>query len=194
MMKKILLAVVLFAGSMNMLSAQDSGLWLGGSILVSGQTVGSTTISTFSILPEAGFNLNSNWAVGGKIGYTAARQDLAAGTDKTNTTSIVPFGRFTFAEAGNFGFMAQAELPISFSGGELPGGGSKDVVSSFGLRVRPGVVYTISERFGIHMLMPSLASFSTASNDVTNYKLGINDGYTIQGYLLNTSIGFVYKL
>ncbi len=185
----LMLFVFVFAGT-----AQEKGdKWIGGTLLLSSSESGSTTRSTTTLAPELGFHLGNGWAAGGRIGFTFRKTDGGGGTDKSNTTSIVPFARYYFAEAGRFKFFGQGELPLSFSGGENADGSSKSNNNSIGLRVRPGLSFDFNERWGFNMLMPSVFSFASSSNDNSSVYFGVNDGYNIQDYLLNTSIGFVYK-
>lgn len=185
----ISLLSVLFAFSS---TAQEQPMWIGGTLNVSSQTANDNTSSNTTIMPEFGYHLNDNWAVGGRMGFSFARQDMAAGTEKNNTFSIVPFARYTFAQVKNFRFFGQGELPLRFYSGEFADGTSMDNTNAIGLNVRPGLTYAFNEKWGFNMLMPSVFSF-VSGDDYSAVEFGVNDGYTLQNYLLNTSIGFIYK-
>lgn len=61
-----------------------------------------------------------------------------------------------------------------------------------GLVLRPGVGISLSERWGLTMLMPPVFSFVNTDGN-SNFYLGINDGYNIQDYILDTSLGIIFK-
>lgn len=185
----ISLLSVLFAFSS---TAQEQPMWVGGTLNVSSETVNDNTTSRTTIMPEFGYHLNDNWAVGGRMGFSFARQDMADGTEKNNTFSIVPFARYTFAQVKKFRIFGQGELPLRFHSGEFADGSSMDNTNAIGLNVRPGLTYAFNDKWGFNMLMPPVFSF-VSGDDYSAVEFGVNDGYTLQNYLLNTSIGFIYK-
>ncbi len=192
-MKRIIFLTFLVFSLVMSAFSQEGNMWIGGTLNISSQSVGDVSRSTTTIMPEFGYHLNSNWAIGGRLGFSNEKEDFAAGTEKTNTTSIVPFARYTFGNIGDFQVFGQGELPLNFYGGEFPDGSSKSSSNSIALRVRPGISYAINDSWGFNMLMPSVFSFTSGSNDTSTFKFAVNDGYTVQGYLLSTAIGFVYK-
>jgi hypothetical protein len=192
-MKRILFSIALISILAVSATAQEGTMWIGGTINISSNTTNDMTSSSTTIMPEFGYNLDMNWAIGGRLGFNTSKDEQAVGTNKTTTTSIVPFARYTFGNLGNFKIFGQGELPINFYGGEFADGTSKDNSNSFGLRVRPGLSYSFNDNWGFNMLMPSVFAFTSNSNDSSAFHFGINDGYTVQSYLLDTAIGFVYK-
>lgn len=186
----ISLLSVLFAFSS---TAQGQPMWVGGTLNISSQTVNDLTTSHSEFMPEFGYNLNDRWAVGGRMGFSFDKEEAVLGTDKTTTFSIIPFTRYTFASIKKFQFFGQGELPMHFFSGEFANGDSKDNESAIGLAIRPGVAYTFNSKWGFNMMMPSLFSFISGSDDYSSFEFGLNNGYNIQDYFLNTSIGFIYK-
>lgn len=191
-MKNTFLIILFLPFMISVASTQEKGMWLGGTLSLSGQGNGQTETRT-SIMPELGYNLEGAWAVGARVGFTTEKSVLQGNTRRDNTTSIIPFARYTFGEVAGFEVFGQGELPIHFLGGHHYDGTTMDTSSSFGFRARPGVAYHFDERWGFNMLMPSVLNFVNNSGGTSSYRLGINDGYTIQEYLLSTSIGFIYK-
>lgn len=174
-------------------SAQEGTKWIGGTINISSNTTNDRTTSRTTIMPEFGYNLDNKWAIGGRLGFSTLKDEEVGGTNKTTTTSIIPFARYNFGNLGSFQIFGQGELPLNFYGGEFSNGTSKDNSNSFGLSVRPGLSYSFNNNWGFNMLMPSVFAFTSDSNDSSSFKLGINDSYSVQSYLLDTAIGFVYK-
>ncbi len=193
MKKSFGLIVMMFVFVFSGYSQEKGAKWIGGTLKVSSNENGNSTSSSTSLIPEFGVYLNHNWAIGGRAGFSVNKDEQGDATDKTSTVFVIPFARYIFAETGRFNFFGQGELPLNFYGGENRDGSSKESSNSVGLRVRPGLSFDISDKWGFNMLMPSVFSFVNNSNDSSSFDFGVNDGYTVQNYLLNTSIGFVYK-
>jgi hypothetical protein len=171
------------------LAAQDK--WLGGSLMLSGQSIDNMNEAIISIAPELGFQLTDEWAAGGRVNFMTEKTTINNDTRSVNQTSIVPFVRYNFGHAGNFNLFAQAELPLTFYGGKNYDGSSLGSTNAIGLAARPGVSYSLNDTWGFQMLMPAIFSFNDHGG-VTTYSLALNRGYTIQNYILDTSIGFIY--
>ncbi len=169
-------------------------MWLSGTLQLSGEDTGRGRESSVTLLPEFGYYLNGNWSVGGRVGFTSTRTEQANDTRRETQTSIVPFARYVFAEPGNFRLFAQGELPVNIHGGRDFDGSSMDVSSTAGLNLRPGLHYAINERWGFNMLMPSVFTYLNDTDGDSFFEFGINDGYTVQQYLLSTNIGFTFTL
>jgi outer membrane scaffolding protein for murein synthesis (MipA/OmpV family) len=192
-MKRAFLAAVLVSAMVMAVSSQENRMWLGGTISLSGQDNGQKQ-STTTILPELGYYLpESAWAIGIRAGLTTERTVVQDNTRRVNTTTVAPFARYNFVDSDGFRLFGQAELPLQFFGGKHYDGSSMDSSNSIGFRVRPGLTYTMSEKWGFNMLMPTVFDFVHNSDAGSSYSFGINDGYTIQGYLLSTALGFVYN-
>lgn len=188
-MKKLLLTALL-ALLVNYGLMAQSNMWVGGTISVRNSDNGTSQSST-TIMPQFGLHLNANWSVGGSLGFSSSSSEEGLTEIKYNTTSLVPFARYWFSEAGNLRFFGQAELPIRFYGGEI-NGEDLDGYNSVGLVARPGLEFSLSEKWGLTMLMPPVLSFVNTDGN-TDFYFGINEGYNIQDYLLDTSIGIIYK-
>ncbi|GAO29715.1 Flavobacterial-specific protein antigen [Geofilum rubicundum JCM 15548] len=171
-------------------SMAQNNMWVGGTLSISSSENGTDRAST-TLMPQFGMHLNSNWSVGGSLGFSSSSTDDGVTETKYNTTSLVPFARYWFSEAGNVRFFGQGELPLRFHAGEV-NGNDLDGYNSVGLVARPGLGVSLSERWGLTMLMPPVFSFVNTDGS-TNFYFGINDGYNIQDYLLDTSVGIIYK-
>ena len=193
MMKRVFLTSLLLAAIILTAATQENNMWLGGTLSLSGQDNGQKQ-STTTILPEFGYYIpESAWAIGIRAGLTTERTVVQDNTRRVNTTTVAPFARYNFVDSDGFRLFGQAELPLQFFGGEHFDGSSMDSSNSIGFRVRPGLTYTLSANWGFNMLMPSVLNFVQHSDNGSSYSFGINDGYTIQAYLLSTAIGFVYN-
>ncbi|NHB69459.1 outer membrane beta-barrel protein [Perlabentimonas gracilis] len=193
-MKRIAIISVLLLMVSAMAIGQNSNMWAGGSLAFSNENNDGTKGSVFTFMPQLGYIVNDNFTVGGAIGFSSVGTKLNNGDKNTdNTLSIVPFARYSVINLEKISIFAQGELPLHFYSGTNYDGSSKNSQNSIGIAVRPGLSYSFNERWGANLLMPSIFSFITHSNNYSSVNFGINNGYTLQGYLLNTSIGFIYK-
>jgi hypothetical protein len=63
--------------------------------------------------------------------------------------------------------------------------------TSVGFNFRPGLFYSLTDRWGLTVQMPAI--FMVENHDgFTTYELLVNHGYTIQRYFLSTSWGITY--
>lgn len=193
-MKKLPLIAILLVAFSAMAVGQDTKMWFGGSLTFSSTNDDGDKASGFSLMPELGYVVNSDFAVGGAIGFSTSSTEIE-GADNKNTNnkfSLIPFVRYSAIKLEKITIFAQGELPLNFHGGKYDGV-SKPSYNSVGINIRPGLSYALNEKWGATLMMPSIFSFVTSSNDYTNVGFSVNSGYTIQGYLLNASIGFIYK-
>ncbi len=190
MTMKKLMVCALMALLVNFGLMAQNNMWVGGTLSIRSSDNGTSQSST-TFMPQFGMHLNPKWSVGGNLGFSSSKTVTGDNETKTNTTSVVPFARYWFSEAGNVRFFGQGELPLHFYGGET-NGTDHDSYNSIGLVARPGLGFSLSEKWGLTMLMPPVFSFVNTDGN-TNFYFGINDGYTIQDYLLDTSIGIIYK-
>ena len=153
-MKKILLlAVVLFA-SLNA-SAQ---FYVGGSIgFGSVKPVGGGDSEfTFKILPEFGYNLNDQFAVGIILGYkkgTCSIGNLDYNASDAETFTIAPYGRYYALEWQSVKFFLDGGISIS---------STKDYGSNFGLGIQPGLAISLTDEvtFVTHLGFLGFETFS----------------------------------
>lgn len=190
-MKRTFFTAILLTAFIFALPAQEHyGRWLGGTVSLSGQSNGQRQ-STTTLMPEMGFHLTDSWSAGVRAGFSTSRTKIDNNVRSENAFSIMPFARYTFGNLAGFNIFGQGELPLTFTGGKHYDGSSMDGTTTVGFRIRPGISYLFSERWGFNMLMPPVINF-TSSDGSSSFRLGFNDGYTIQNYLLSTSIGFIY--
>lgn len=151
-MKKIMmtLAAVAVAATMN------AQVWVGGELgFKSSHNNGSEdTQKTFDIAPEIGYNLDDNFSVAIKLGYSysdALDWDEVLGTTnifgsyRTNAFSIKPYIRYTFVKAGNFSAFVDGGLNYT----TMHAQGADNNLNVFGAFVTPGIAYAVSDKVGL---------------------------------------------
>src|SRR5690554_1484913 len=188
-MKKSILMLMLVAFATSAAFAQTK-MWVGGTLSVASSD-NNTSESTATFMPQFGVHLNENWSLGGSLGFSSSKTEAGGIESNSNLPSIVPFARYSISQPGTFRFFGQGELPLRFYGGEVDGN-DLDSYNSVGLVLRPGVGISLSERWGLTMLMPPVFSFVNTDGN-SDFYLGINDGYNIQDYILDTSLGIIFK-
>lgn len=165
MKKFFLLSTVAFLFT-GLVSAQDdTQMWAAASLSFSSSSYGSgvSTSSHFGFSPEFGYNINSEWAVGGRLDFAFGSSKFDPGfgvsSDKSTTTSttFAPFARYSFIKSGDFSIFGQGEIPISFG----------DAPNTVGLRALPGVSYSLKNNFSIQALLPSILAFESGDNVTT---------------------------
>src|SRR5690554_6521180 len=188
-MKKSILMLMLVAFATSAAFAQTK-MWVGGTLSVASSDNGTVQSAT-TCMPQFGMHLTENWSLGGSLGFSSSKTEAGGIESKSNVTSIVPFVRYWISQPGTFRFFRQRELPLRFYGGDVHDN-DLDSYNSVGLVLRPGVGISLSERWGLTMLMPPVFSSENTDGN-SDFYLGINDGYNIQDYILDTSLGIIFK-
>lgn len=98
--------------------------------------------TTFSIVPEIGYNLDENWAIGTSIGYLYNYND----GKKINAVVVAPYARYTYAKFdavslfldGGFGFQTYKVSPKH--------GKSGDSQNGWQVGIKPGVKVDLTSK------------------------------------------------
>lgn len=175
MKKVLLLAVVLFA-SLNA-SAQ---FYVGGSVgFGSVKPVGGNDSEfTFRILPEFGYNLNDQWAIGAVLGYqkgfpyeglNLGRGDFSAQYQysKTEIFQISPYVRY---------FPVEFDTVKLFFDGGITFGSVKDAGTQFSLGIRPGLAINLSDEisFVTHLGFLGFENYSPKGEGKSGSNFGLD--------------------
>ena len=152
-MKKILMTMVAVFAAMNM----NAQVYVGGSVGFGSVKAGSlSSESTYKIVPEIGYNLNSEWAIGVALGYQKGNCDFGNYDFTFNTTevfSVNPYARYTFLNS---------DMVNVFIDGGLGFASVKDGGSLFQVGLRPGIALKANDKisFVAHI---GFVGFETAS-------------------------------
>ena len=129
------LAAVAMAATMN---AQG---YIGGTMGIGSLKVGDADNETaYKFLPEGGYNINSDWAVGVSFGFTKGdlkvlKSDIdVAGA---RTTQINPYVRYTFVHSKYFNVFSD----LGFGYAHINGMGD-----AYGLGITPGIALNLNEK------------------------------------------------
>lgn len=110
----------------------------------------------FGFSPEVGYNINDKFAVAAEIsfsygyahseGYYSGDKHVIKSNSRTNTFSISPFVRYTFADWGNLRAFVDGGIGLSTS--HLLGSGNSHPLY-FDVFARPGLSYALNDRLGL---------------------------------------------
>lgn len=160
----------------------DKGDWmLGGNIsynTVKTDAPDANSSYDFSVVPNIGYFIDDNIAIGTGIGYQTARLDRESILGKTEAFVVAPFGRYYTPVASNFKFFGQLSVPMAFGSAKaidenLDTGDKTGSSTSIGVALSPGFAYFPSSKVGIE--------FSVNGLSYNNFSVEDGDGNTIEG-------------
>ena len=131
--------------------AANAQVYLGGSVGVATSAVkGGDDVTTYQVLPEIGYKINRDWAIGTVLGWGKGTP-VKIENESRNYVTFEPYVRYTFAHSkyvnafidGGFGY-------THFNHAKNPGGKSVDQWSA---GLKPGVSVNLSKKvsFVAHM-------------------------------------------
>ena len=182
LMKKILLTIVAVLAAVNM----NAQFYVGGSVgFGSVKPVGGGDSEfAFKILPEAGYQINDQWAAGLTLGYSKGDFLMASGTEDFRAATrevftIAPYARYTAMDFD----------PIKvFFDGLLNFSSIKNGGSYFGLGVSPGIAISLTDEisFVTHLGFVGFENRSPEGSGKSGSKFGID-------FRNNCSFGVYYN-
>jgi opacity protein-like surface antigen len=164
----------------------NGDVFVSGSIGFSSTSSGDFDSNTFTIAPRVGFFVSDNIAVGARLGYTS-NTDFAE--TKTNTFEIGGFGRWYATPASQFSLMVELGVDYRSSSVE-PDGGEESKVNGFGIGVRPGISYFLSDNWAMEAMIGELG-YETSKPDADGAES--TDTFGLNLNLESISFGVIYK-
>lgn len=138
-MKKIILMAVM---SVMTLTAAAQNLFVGGS--VAAWRNHDDKVTTITIAPEVGYNLNSNWAIGTVLGWTNIHRSEITG----NLVDFDPYARYTFFKKGMVSLFVDGGVDLGFGKVSYDGEDS-DTAVKYGIGFKPGIALALNDRCSI---------------------------------------------
>ena len=139
-MKKIFAVALVAMMSM----AANAQVYLGGGIGFQTSSYDGNSETYFTILPEIGYNLDENWAVGMTVGYGEARTKVDVlgvyVTDKVKTFQIAPYARYTFAKFSKVNLFVDGT--VGYKHEDYAG----IKTNTFAIGFKPGVAVNLNEK------------------------------------------------
>ena len=180
-MKKIMmtLAAVCVAATMN------AQVYLGGSIGFESTSQDGNSETFFTIMPEIGYNLDDNWAVGIVVGYGESRDKVQKTTvDKVKVFSINPYARYTFAKFDKINLFVDGSVSYT----NVNDNGTK--TNTFGVGLKPGVAVNLNEKLSF-VAHAGFLGYTNSKEDVDGAKAVNNFAAGIDA--TNLSFGVYYN-
>lgn len=178
-MKKLFLMAAMMVATL----AANAQVYVGGSLgfeSIKGNKDAKAS-TTFSIKPEAGYWLSDNFAVGIQLGYSSTNDTNVEGILKDGEKpngykpekgsgskfTIAPYARYVFAKAGAASFFADGGIIFDSYGSDMKG-------STFGVGIRPGVSFAVSEKVNV-LAKLGYIGYSKDNDDLGGgEKIGLN--------------------
>ena len=191
-MKKSILTMITGLGMALIANAQSTNkgnITLGGNLSYNYQKIvdvdGNT--QTYSILPNVGYFVQKNFAVGLGFGY-AGKTEKDASDIKTisGEFSVAPYARYYSGNA-NVKFFGQLSVPLGW-GTNKAGGSKTGTTERYGVALSPGVVYFPSSRVGIEFSVLGLHYEYTSNKSREGAKVKTNE-FGLDANSLAPSIG-----
>lgn len=166
-MKKLfsLIAVAFVAMSVN------AQVYVGGSLGInawsSQKNAGDRSETTFTILPEVGYNLNDEWAVGTVIGYVSDKWVGVNGISESAFT-FNPYARYTYLKAGKVSLFVDGGVDFTTA--------SKADWNELAIGLKPGLAVSLSDNisFVSHLGFIGYDVLNPDGDDNNTSKFGLN--------------------
>ncbi len=135
-MKKIMmtLAAVCVAATMN------AQVYVGGSLGFQTTSCDGDSETLFQILPEIGYSLNDNWAVGVTVGYGEDKAKVSGATAKIKSFKVAPYARYTFLKLDKVNLFLDGGVDYIHN----DYAGTK--TNAFGVGIKPGVAVNLNDK------------------------------------------------
>lgn len=118
----------------------NAQVYVGGSLGIdawsSQKNAGDRSETTFTILPEVGYNLNDEWAVGTVIGYVSDKWVGVNGISESAFT-FNPYARYTYLKAGKVSLFVDGGVDFTTA--------SKADWNELAIGLKPGLAVSLSD-------------------------------------------------
>ena len=171
-MKKIF-AIALVA---MMTMTANAQVYVGGGIGFQTSSNDGNSETTIKILPEIGYNLNEDWAVGVVVGYGEGKDKTkiegTTFTDKVKTFTVSPYVRYTAVKLDKVNVFVDG----GFGYQNIKWGEVKDNIWQFGLK--PGVAINLNDKlsFVSHFGFLGYKNEKLKGDDESTKSFGFNLG------------------
>ena len=154
----------------------NAQVYVGGSIGFASESYDGNSETVWSIMPEIGYNLNEDWAIGVVVGYGEAKDKEKVNgvtiTDKVKTFTISPYARYTAVKLDKVNIFIDG----GFGYQNVKWGDVKDNIWQFG--VKPGVSINLNDKlsFVSHFGFLGYKNEKLKGDDESTKSFGFNLG------------------
>jgi len=171
-MKKILMTMVAAFAAVSM----NAQVYIGGSVAVeawsSQKLAGDKSETVFKLMPEIGYNLNEEWAIGTVIGYQSDKFNGVkfgnVNVPSESAFSIAPYARYTFSKLGRVNFFVDGGLGFTSA--------SKADWTELAIGFQPGLAVNLTDNvsFVSHIGFIGYDLFNPDGDDNNISKFGVS--------------------
>jgi len=183
-MKKIF-AVALVAMMTMTVNAQ---VYVGGGVGFQTTSQDGNSETFFKLVPEIGYNLDENWAVGIAVGYGEHKTTLKSGnlktTAKVKAFEIAPYARYTFAKFDKVNLFVDGTVDY------LHTDNAGDKNNTFSIGLKPGVAVNLNDKLSF-VAHAGLLGYQNSKDDYEGAKAANTFGFDLDGS--NLSFGVYYN-
>lgn len=183
-MKKICILAVMAV----MAVAASAQLYVGGSVGAwrddNNSALGCAT-TQISIMPEIGYNLNDNWAVGTTIGYEYTHVTEI----NTSLFNFQPYARYTFVKFDKVSLFCDGTAGFGVGKSSYKEGGSSKTASVWTIGFKPGIALNLNEHCSL-VAHFGLLGYQGANDEAKD--AGYSDQWGLNFSGNNLSFGFYY--
>lgn len=173
-MKKLFMMAAFAVASV----AASAQVYVGGSVGFGSSKAdydGAKAATNFTIMPEIGYNLDENWAVGIGIGYSSEKEAEV----KTEGFTIEPYARYTFAKWNNVGLFVDGL--VGYTTSKTTEDDEADIkANTLRIGFRPGISYSPTQKLSL-----------VATLGWAGYKNTDLDAYKVNSYGVNVDLSTV---
>lgn len=195
-MKKLLLTLsaVAVLGLVANAQTEKGKFMLGGQVSYQGQSIKDSDAKSneFSIIPNVGYFVADNIAVGTGIGYSWAENKNTTNTKNTNSSFVLaPFGRMYSNNEGPVKFFGQLTVPMAWGTQEV-NGDKTATTANYGVELAPGVAYFPTSNLGIEFKVRGLFyNNGSTTDEATDAKTTVNS-YGLNVNSLAPTVGVTF--
>lgn len=196
-MKKLFLTMIAglgFAAVVNAQSTDKGTVILGGNVSYDFSKVVDVdgNNQSYSILPNIGFFVQDNFALGLGVGYAGSTAKNAADIKTVaGEFTVSPFARL-YRGDGNVKFFGQLSVPMGWGTNKVDG----DKVRSterYGAAISPGVAYFPTSKLGIELSVRGLYYEYNSMTPEGGSKTGINEfGLNANSFMPSIGVNFYF--
>ena len=183
-MKKIF-AVALVAMMTMTVNAQ---VYVGGGVGLQSSSYDGNSETFFKLVPEIGYNLNEDWAVGITVGYgeskTTLKEDGVKITAKVKAFEIAPYARYTFAKFDKVNLFVDGTVDY------LNTDNAGDKNNTFSIGLKPGVAVNLNDKLSF-VAHAGFLGYQNSKDDYEGAKAANTFGFDLDGS--NLSFGVYYN-
>ena len=149
----------------------NAQVYVGGSLGInawsSQKNAGDRSETTFTILPEVGYNLNDEWAVGTVIGYVSDKWVGVNGISESAFT-FNPYARYTYLKAGKVSLFVDGGVDFTTA--------SKADWNELAIGLKPGLAVSLSDNisFVSHLGFIGYDVYNPDGDDNNTSKFGLD--------------------